>query len=128
MREAKVLADNIYATVNQLPIKPFVYETKGIMASLGHHRAVAAMMGIPLRGFPAWWLRRSYYLLVTPRIAQRVRIIADWTIALFFRPSLSKIDLNSESEMLLRYAAVSALAERERATEVKSAIAPENTR
>jgi NADH dehydrogenase len=128
MREAKVLADNIYATVNQLPTKPFVYKTKGIMASLGHHRAVAAMMGIPLRGFLAWWLRRSYYLLVTPRIAQRVRLVAHWTIRFFFHPSLSKIDLNTEREMLLRYAAVRALAENGRATEVKSTIAPENAR
>ena len=128
MREAKVLADNIYATVNQLPMKPFMYKTKGVMASLGHHRGVASAMGIPLRGFSAWWLRRSYYLLVTPRMVQRVRLVADWTIGLFFHPSLSKIDLNTEREMLLRYAAVGALAESGRATELKSAIAPENAR
>ena len=126
MREAKVLADNIYATVNRLPMKPFVYKTKGVMASLGHHRGVAAAMGVPLRGFLAWWLRRSYYLLVTPRMAQRVGLVADWTIGLFFHPSLSKIDLNTEREMLLRYAAVGALADSGRATELKSAIAPEN--
>jgi hypothetical protein len=41
---------------------------------------------------------------------------------------LSKIDLNTEREMLLHYAAVRALAESGRATEVKSAIAPENAR
>jgi NADH:ubiquinone reductase (H+-translocating) len=128
MREAKVLADNIYATINGLPTKPFVYKTKGVMASLGHHRGVAAAMGVPLRGFLAWWLRRSYYLLVTPRMAQRVGLVADWTIGLFFHPSLSKIDLNTEREMLLRYAAVGALAESGRATELKSAIAPENAR
>jgi NADH:ubiquinone reductase (H+-translocating) len=128
MREAKVLADNIYATVNQLPVKPFVYKTKGVMASLGDHRGVAAAMGVPVRGFLAWWLRRSYYLLVTPRMAQRVGLVADWTIGLFFHPSLSKIDLNTEREMLLRYAAVGALADSGRATELKSAIAPENAR
>jgi len=129
MREAKVLADNIYATVNRLPMKPFVYRTKGVMASLGHHRGVAAAIGVPLRGFLAWWLRRSYYLLVTPRMAQRVGLVADWTIGLFFHPSLSKIDLNTEREMLLRYAAVGALAETGHATELKSAIAPpENPR
>jgi NADH dehydrogenase len=128
MREARVLADNIYATVNGLPTKPFVYKTKGIMASLGHHRGVAAAMGIPLRGFLAWWLRRSYYLLVTPRIAQRIRIVADWTLALFFLPSLSKLDLKSEREMLLRYAAVGELAAKASETELKSTSAPENSR
>jgi hypothetical protein len=68
------------------------------MASLGHHRGVAAAMGITLRGFLAWWLRRSYYLLVTPRMAQRVRLVADWTIGLFFHPSLTKVDLNAEGK------------------------------
>jgi NADH dehydrogenase len=60
MREARVLAENIYATVNGFPVKPFTYKTKGIMASLVYRRGVAAAMGIPLRGFVAWWIRRSY--------------------------------------------------------------------
>jgi NADH:ubiquinone reductase (H+-translocating) len=106
MREAKVLAENIYATVNGMPAKPFVYKTKGIMASLGYHRGVAAAMGIPLRGFVAWWIRRSYYLLVTPRMAQRIRLVVEWTLALFFNPPLSKLDLSSEKEMLSRYTAL----------------------
>ena len=119
MREAKVLANNIYATVNGLPVKPFVYQTKGVMASLGCHRGVAEVKGLALRGFLAWWLRRSYYLLVTPRMAQRVRLVGDWTIGLFFRPSLSKLDLNSEREMLLRYSAVETLVTKESATDVE---------
>jgi hypothetical protein len=63
-------------------------------------------MGIPLRGFSAWWIRRSYYLLVTPRMAQRVRLVVEWTLALFFNPPLSKLDLNTEKEMLSRYTAI----------------------
>jgi NADH dehydrogenase len=109
MREAKVLAENIYATVNGLPLKPFVYKTKGIMASLGHHRGVAAAMGIALRGFLAWWIRRSYYLLVTPRMAQRIRLIVEWTLAIFLSPPLNKLDLNTEKEMLFRYTAIESL-------------------
>jgi NADH:quinone reductase (non-electrogenic) len=103
MREARVLAENIYAAVNGSPLRPFLYKTKGIMASLGYYRGVAAAMGIPLRGFPAWWVRRSYYLLVTPRMAQRTRLIVEWTLALFLHPPLSKLDLNTENEMLRRY-------------------------
>ncbi len=68
MREAKVLADNIYATLNGLPAKPFVYKTKGIMASLGHHRGLAAVMGFRFvgswhGGFGAaitFWSRRGW--------------------------------------------------------------------
>ena len=102
MREAKVLAENIYAAINGLPVKPFEYKTKGIMASLGNRRGIAAVMGIPVRGFAAWWFRRSYYLLVTPRMAQRIRLMGDWTLALFFPPPLSKLDLDTEKDMLSR--------------------------
>src|SRR5215469_2063278 len=103
MREARVVAENIYAAVNGSPLKPFVYKTKGIMASLGYHRGIAAAMGIPFRGFLAWWIRRSYYLLVTPRMAQRIRLVVEWTLALFLYPPLSKLDLNTEQQMLRRY-------------------------
>jgi NADH:ubiquinone reductase (H+-translocating) len=102
MREARVMAENIYAAVNGSPLRPFVYQTKGIMASLGHHRGVAAAMGIPLRGFLAWWIRRSYYLLVTPRMGQRIRLVVEWTLALLLEPPLSKLDLTTEKEMLRR--------------------------
>jgi NADH dehydrogenase len=110
MREATVVGENIYAAVNGSPLRPFVYKTKGIMASLGYHRGVAAAMGIPLRGFLAWWIRRSYYLLVTPRMAQRIRLVVEWTLALFLYPPLSKLDLNTEKEMLRRYTEVERLA------------------
>src|SRR5215467_11988303 len=103
MREARVMAENIYAAVNGSPLKPFVYKSKGIMASLGYHRGVAAAMGVPFRGFLAWWIRRSYYLVVTPRMAQRIRLVVDWTLALFLYPPLSKLDLNTEQQMLRRY-------------------------
>jgi NADH dehydrogenase len=79
------------------------------MASLGHHRGVAAAMGIALRGFLAWWIRRSYYLLVTPRMAQRIRLIVEWTLAIFLSPPLNKLDLNTEKEMLFRYTAIESL-------------------
>jgi NADH:ubiquinone reductase (H+-translocating) len=102
MREARVMAENIYAAVNGSPLRPFVYKTKGIMASLGYHRGVAAAMGIPLRGFLAWWIRRSYYLLVTPRMGQRIRLVVEWTLALLLEPPLSKLDLTTEKEMLRR--------------------------
>ena len=72
------------------------------MASLGHSRAVAEVMGVRLTGFIAWWFRRTYYLLQMPRWDRRLRIVLDWTIALFFRPDITKVDLAVEHEQLLR--------------------------
>jgi len=82
------------------------------MASLGHSRAVAQVMGIRLRGFLAWWLRRTYYLFQMPRWDRRLRIALDWTVALFFRPDLTKVDLAPEYEREKRNCPAGALADR----------------
>ena len=63
------------------------------MAALGHTAAVATVMGVHLTGFPAWWVRRTYYLLQMPRWDRRLRIVLDWTVALFFRPDVTKVEL-----------------------------------
>ena len=93
IREARVLAHNVVAAIDGRAPAPFVYRPLGTMASLGHSRAVAQVLGMRLTGFPAWWLRRTYYLLQMPRWDRRLRIILDWTIALFFRPDITKIDI-----------------------------------
>jgi NADH:ubiquinone reductase (H+-translocating) len=60
---------------------------------------VAQAFGIRLRGFPAWWLRRTYYLLQMPRWDRRLRIVLDWTVALFFRPDITKVDITREQPL-----------------------------
>ena len=70
------------------------------MASLGHTRAVARVFGVPLTGFAAWWFRRTYYLFQMPRWDRRLRIVLDWTVALFFRPDITKVELRVEREQV----------------------------
>lgn len=96
VREARQLARNVAATVAGRTPAPFVFRALGTMASLGHSRAVAQVWGVRLKGFPAWWLRRSYYLLQMPRWDRRLRIVLDWTVALFFRPDITKVDITTE--------------------------------
>jgi NADH:ubiquinone reductase (H+-translocating) len=102
VREAKQLARNIAAVVQCHEPRPFIFRMLGTMASLGHSRAVAQVMGVRLTGFIAWWFRRTYYLLQMPRWDRRLRIVLDWTIALFFRPDITKVDLAVEHDQLLR--------------------------
>jgi NADH dehydrogenase len=95
VREAKQLARNLAAGLKGRPAQPFVFRSLGTMASLGHTRAVAQVFGVRLTGFPAWWLRRTYYLLQMPRWDRRLRIVLDWTVALFFRPDITKVDIST---------------------------------
>jgi NADH:ubiquinone reductase (H+-translocating) len=43
------------------------------------------VLGTKVRGFPAWFLHRTYHALLVPTVNRRARILADWTLALFFR-------------------------------------------
>jgi NADH dehydrogenase len=102
VRQAKHVARNVRAVIDRRDPEPFVYRMLGTIATFGHTRAVADVRGLPLRGFAAWWLRRTYYLFQMPRWDTRVRIALDWLVSLFFRPSLTKIDLAQEREQELR--------------------------
>jgi NADH dehydrogenase len=102
LREARQLALNIRAVCDGRPPRPFVYKSLGVMASIGHARGLGSLLGIPVRGPLAWWVRRTYYLFQMPRWSRRLRIVADWTLALFFRPDIVKVDLASEGALLER--------------------------
>jgi NADH dehydrogenase len=112
IREAKRLARNVAAVAEGRPPAPFVFRSLGTMAALGHSRAVAEVMGVRLTGFPAWWFRRTYYLFQMPRWDRRLRIVLDWTVALFFRPDITKVDLAVEREQTLQNCPAGASADR----------------
>jgi NADH dehydrogenase len=104
LREAKVLARNIFAVLSGRPPQAFVYDTLGMMGSLGHNKAFGQLLKIRVRGVPAWFVRRTYYLLQMPGWSRRLRIMIEWTFALLFRPDIVKINLDSEAALLLREA------------------------
>jgi hypothetical protein len=96
------VARNIAAVVQGRAPKPFVFHALGLMAALGHTRAACDLRGLHVTGFPAWWVRRTYYLFQMPRWETRLRIALDWTVSLFYRPDLTKIDLSTEREQEVR--------------------------
>jgi NADH dehydrogenase len=99
-REGRHVANNIAASIDGRAATPFVFRMLGTMASLGHSRAVAQILGVRVTGFVAWWVRRTYYLLQMPRWDRRLRVVLDWTVALFFRPDITKVDLEAEPTRL----------------------------
>jgi NADH dehydrogenase len=105
LREAKALARNISAVLDGRPLQAFVYDTLGMMGSLGHGKAFGQLLKVKVRGFLAWLVRRTYYLLQMPGWSRRLRIMIDWTFALLFRQDIVKISLDSEVALLLREAA-----------------------
>jgi NADH:ubiquinone reductase (H+-translocating) len=85
LRQARRLARNIVATKQGRSVRAFKYHNRGQLVSLGRYRGVAQLPGrIRVRGFPAWWLHRSYHVAKMPTLNRKVRICLDWTVALLF--------------------------------------------
>ena len=80
VREARTLAKNIAAAFEGRPTRPFVYKSKGALASLGARRGVAEVYGVRLSGLPAWLLWRGYYLSFVPGFATKMRVAAQWLL------------------------------------------------
>jgi len=85
VRQSKTLAANIVATVRGGALHDYRHAYAGSVASLGLYRGVAEIYGIKLRGFPAWWMHRTYHVSRMPTLNRKIRIIVDWTGALLFR-------------------------------------------
>jgi NADH dehydrogenase len=92
LREARQLAKNILAVVRGAAPQPFVYTNKGTLAALGHYKGAGRVYGINIHGFLAWWVWRTYYVTRMPRWSRRLRIIIDWTVALFFKNDVAQLD------------------------------------
>ena len=78
VREAKSLAQNIKAELENKPLKPFQYNSKGALASLGAGRGVAEIFGIKLTGRLAWLIWRAYYILFLPGIPTKISVLWNW--------------------------------------------------
>lgn len=84
VRQARVTADNVIATLRGRPCKPYRHRSAGSVASLGLYQGVAQIYRLRLRGLPAWLAHRTYHLLALPTWNRRLRVVADWTLALPF--------------------------------------------
>ena len=99
IREAQIAAKNIISHIEKDHYKNakrgkesvFVYETKGIMVTIGRRSGVAIINRLEIHGFIAWTIWRAYYLFRLPTIHKKVRVMADWTIDLIFRRDVTML-------------------------------------
>jgi NADH dehydrogenase len=83
-RQGSRLAANVLANIDGRPLQPFRFRELGALCSLGRYKGVAIVLGLRLRGFPAWFVARTYHLLQLPTLSRKVRVVSDWTLSLFF--------------------------------------------
>lgn len=91
VREGKLLATNILATLAGHATESFHYRPRGAMAAIGHMKGVAQIFGISVSGLPAWLAWRAYYLSQMPTLGRKVRIFVEWTWGMFFSVDITHL-------------------------------------
>ena len=83
-RQAKHLGGNIRRALRGEKLEPFSYKLQGSLVSLGKWNAAGTIGGVDIHGAFAWFIWRTVYLFKFISKAKRIKIAADWTVALFF--------------------------------------------
>jgi NADH dehydrogenase FAD-containing subunit len=93
IREGTVVASNIISLIEGKADckKVFDYKTKGMMATIGKRNGVGKILGLEVQGFMAWWIWRMYYLVNLPTLQKKLRVMADWTLDIFFKRDVTML-------------------------------------
>jgi NADH dehydrogenase len=86
LRQARRLAKNLVGTP-----EPYRYRMLGQVATLGRYKGIADVLGLRLRGFPGWFVTRSYHLYQLPLLTRKLRVVLDWTVSLLFRRDIVEL-------------------------------------
>ncbi|WP_254878691.1 NAD(P)/FAD-dependent oxidoreductase [Streptomyces sp. NA04227] len=85
VRQAKLLGDNLAASLRGEPLTGYAHKYAGSVASLGLHKGVAHVYGRKLKGYPAWFMHRAYHLSRVPTFNRKARVLAEWTLSGLFK-------------------------------------------
>ncbi len=88
LRQARCLTRNLRS-----PPRPYGYRMLGQVATLGRHKGIAEIPGLRLRGFLGWFVARTYHLYQLPLLSRKLRVVVDWTVALFFRRDVVELSV-----------------------------------
>jgi NADH dehydrogenase len=91
VRQGPVAARNIAAELGVGSPQPFDYRSSAAFVNLGRYKAVGKIGERTFRGFPAWWLARTYHMSQIPGAARKARAVLDWTASLPFRRDISEV-------------------------------------
>ena len=95
LRQARRLAKNLSG-----PPRPYRYRMLGQVATLGRYKGIADVLGLRFRGFLGWFVTRTYHLYQLPLLTRKLRVVTDWTTALFFRRDIAELGSLGHPERL----------------------------
>ena len=91
VRQGPVAARNIAAAVGIGDPEPFTYKSEASFVNLGRYKAVGRVGDRKFRGFPAWFLARSYHMSQIPGYGRKAHAILDWTASMPFKRDIAEL-------------------------------------
>ncbi len=102
VRQAKVLAKNIIASLREEPLQEYFHKNAGMVAGLGRFNGLFANgdKSIVICGLPAWLAHKGYHGLALPSWERKLRVFGDWTGELILGRDTCSLDETDEPRAL----------------------------
>src|SRR3954447_23755294 len=91
VRQGPFAARNIAAELGIGNAEPFTYRSEASFVNLGRYKAVGRIGERKFRGFPAWFLARSYHMSQIPGYSRKAHAILDWTASMPFKRDIAEL-------------------------------------
>jgi NADH dehydrogenase len=95
LRQARRLTKNLTGEPTA-----YRYRMLGQVATLGRYKGIAEVLGLRFKGFFGWFVTRTYHLFQLPLVTRKLRVVVDWTTALFFRRDIAELSMLGHPERL----------------------------
>ena len=92
LRQGRLLALNIVASLRGKPIRQYVHRNLGTIATLGMGRGAFQSGRIGFIGVLAWLIHRAYHLYAVPTLERKVRVMAGWLASLRFGRDIVSVE------------------------------------
>jgi NADH dehydrogenase len=83
MQQGELVAENILRLINNQPLKPFRYNDKGSMATVGRNKAVVDLKKMRFQGFFAWLVWMFVHLISIIGFRNKLFVFVNWLISYF---------------------------------------------
>jgi NADH dehydrogenase len=92
VRQGKLLAKNILASIRGEALNEYNHENMGAVAGLGVYNGVFQRGDLAIKGLPAWLAHRGYHGLAMPTWERKLRVFGDWIGGFFLGRDIAGVE------------------------------------
>jgi NADH dehydrogenase len=92
VRQGKLMAKNITATLRGDLPKEYFHKNLGAVAGLGLGDGAFQSGKIGITGLPAWFMHRGYHGLAVPTWERKIRVFSGWVLNFFLHRDIVSLE------------------------------------